>query len=64
MAIPLEAENLRQFIRLNNRAIVMLQREFNGLSREYLWGARFVIKLLARQWAADVKARRHVGERD
>lgn len=60
MAVPLDMENLRQFILLNNRAIVALQRDpYSGCTKEYLWGARFVIKLLARQWAYDIKARRH-----
>ena len=63
--IPLEYQNMQTWIRLNNRILAEEDKKEPGgmvSHKSYINGARFVMKLLARQWAFDVKARRKLDE--
>ena len=59
--IPLEYENLKTWIRINNRIQCNMQKEMRKgdvwLSG-YLAGGRDVLRHLSKQWAHDIIARR------
>ena len=64
--IPLEYENLKTWIRIQNLILVKEDKDTPPselIHKSYINGARFVVKLLSKQWAHDIIARRRKDER-
>ena len=58
--IPLEYENLKWFIRTENKAILQAKRDTkqDELAQHFYDGARYMLKQLAKRYARDIMIRR------